>query len=146
MFPGQPSPTDGDRLETDEKRRKTTREPDGWGRGQSVETPRFPQAFPGTKTDGKGQVSFQLKIFHNRSYSFCFIHPFSFLAYYVVVTAYSFVGGVFMNDEMLYQMFANTLGKMDEKELNASLEKAKGLLSANDFEKLKEFIQKEKEK
>ena len=50
-----------------------------------------------------------------------------------------------MNEEMLYTMFATTLSKMSEKELSESLEKAKTLLSASDYEKLVEFIQKEKQ-
>ena len=51
-----------------------------------------------------------------------------------------------MNQEMLYAMFASTLSKMDEKELNESLEKAKSLLSASDYEKLVEFTKKERQK
>ena len=51
-----------------------------------------------------------------------------------------------MNNEMLYSMFASTLSKMNEKELNESLDKAKTLLSASDFEKLLEFIQQERQK
>jgi len=56
------------------------------------------------------------------------------------------MGGVMMNNDMLYSMFSSTLSKMDEKELAESLEKAKSLLSASDYEKLLEFIQKEKQK
>ena len=51
-----------------------------------------------------------------------------------------------MNQEMLYTMFASTLSKMNEKELNESLEKAKSILSAADFEKLTTFIAEEKKK
>ena len=51
-----------------------------------------------------------------------------------------------MNNEMLYAMFANTLSKMDEQELQSSLEKAKELLNAKDYETLLEFVHKEKAK
>ena len=51
-----------------------------------------------------------------------------------------------MNNDMLYTMFAATLSKMSEKELNDSLNKAKSLLSASDYEKLVELIEKEKKK
>ena len=51
-----------------------------------------------------------------------------------------------MNNDMLYTMFATTLSKMNEKELEESLNKAKSLLSASDYEKLVEFIEKERKK
>ncbi len=51
-----------------------------------------------------------------------------------------------MNNEMLYQLFLNSLNKMNDEELAKSLEKAKLMLSSNDYEKLLEFIKKEKEK
>ncbi len=51
-----------------------------------------------------------------------------------------------MNNEMLYAMFANTLSKMSDQELEISLEKAKGLMSAKDYESLMEYVQKEREK
>ena len=51
-----------------------------------------------------------------------------------------------MNDELLYNMFASTLSKMNENELNDNLAKAKSLLSAEDYEKLLKFIHQEKQK
>lgn len=51
-----------------------------------------------------------------------------------------------MNNDMLYAMFASTLSKMDDAELNKSLEKAKTVLSAKDYESLLEFVNKEREK
>lgn len=49
-----------------------------------------------------------------------------------------------MNNEMLYKLFSNSLSKMNEQELEKSLEKAKLMLSEDDFSKLKEFISLEK--
>ena len=60
--------------------------------------------------------------------------------------AYIFIGGVFMNNEMLYQMFLNSLNKMNDEELAKSLLKAKGMLSESDYEKLLQFIRAEREK
>lgn len=51
-----------------------------------------------------------------------------------------------MNNEMLYQLFLNSLSKMNDEELERSLSKAKNMLSDSDYEKLLEFIKKEKEK
>ena len=51
-----------------------------------------------------------------------------------------------MDQEMIYQMFFNTLKKMDEIELENALKKAKGLLNKQDYESLVTMIQKEKEK
>ena len=51
-----------------------------------------------------------------------------------------------MNNEMLYQLFLNSLSKMSDAELKKSLAKAKNMLSDNDYEKLLDFIKQEKEK
>lgn len=51
-----------------------------------------------------------------------------------------------MNNEMLYQLFLNSLSKMSDAELEKSLIKAKNMLSENDYAKLLEFIRIEKEK
>ena len=63
-----------------------------------------------------------------------------------MIFTYSVVGGATMNQEVLYSMFATTLSKMDDQELKESLEKAKSLLSASDYEKLTAFIEEEKKK
>lgn len=49
-----------------------------------------------------------------------------------------------MNNEMLYKLFSNSLSKMNDNELAKSLEKAKLMLSEDDFSKLVEFINMEK--
>ena len=51
-----------------------------------------------------------------------------------------------MNNEMLYQLFLNSLSKMNDAELEKSLLKAKTMLNPNDYEKLVEFIKTEREK
>ena len=51
-----------------------------------------------------------------------------------------------MNNEMLYQLFLNSLSKMNDTELEKSLAKARTMLSDNDYERLVDFIKKEKEK
>lgn len=51
-----------------------------------------------------------------------------------------------LNNEMMYKMFLNTISKMDEKELENALTKAKGLLSENDYNNLVLMIEKEKSK
>lgn len=49
-----------------------------------------------------------------------------------------------MNNEMLYQLFLNSLSKMNDEELEKSLSKAKNMLSDSDYEKLLDFIKKKK--
>ena len=51
-----------------------------------------------------------------------------------------------MNNDMLYQLFINSLGKMSDEELAKSLIKAKSMLNENDYEKLLDVIRKEREK
>ncbi len=51
-----------------------------------------------------------------------------------------------MNNDMLYQLFLNSLNKMNDEELDKSLAKAKNMLNENDYEKLLEVIKKEKDK
>ena len=51
-----------------------------------------------------------------------------------------------MNNEMLYQLFINSLTKMSDDELAISLIKAKTMLNENDYEKLLGFIRAEREK
>ena len=61
-------------------------------------------------------------------------------------TAYSFIGVGFLNNEMLYQLFLNSLSKMNDDELSKALLKAKSMLNDNDYEKLLDVIRKEREK
>lgn len=51
-----------------------------------------------------------------------------------------------MNNEMMYALFLNSVKKMNDQELNTALQKAKGLLSENDYLKLVELINKERNK
>lgn len=51
-----------------------------------------------------------------------------------------------MNNEMLYQLFLNSLSKMSDEELAKSLIKAKNMLNENDYEKLIELIKNERAK
>lgn len=51
-----------------------------------------------------------------------------------------------MNNEMLYQLFLNSLSKMNDQELASALLKAKTMLNENDYEKLLDVIRTEKEK
>ena len=52
----------------------------------------------------------------------------------------------YMNNEMLYQLFLNSLSKMSDAELEKSLSKAKNMLSDSDYEKLLGIIKAEREK
>lgn len=51
-----------------------------------------------------------------------------------------------MNNEIMYKMFLNTLTKMNDAELENTLQKAKGLLSENDYNSLVNLINLEKMK
>ena len=51
-----------------------------------------------------------------------------------------------LNNEMMYKMFLNTLAKMDDKELEISLTKAKEMLSEKDYNNLLLVIEKERNK
>lgn len=51
-----------------------------------------------------------------------------------------------MNNEMIYKMFFNTLAKMNDKELESALSKAKSLLSESDYNNLLVMIENEKNK
>ena len=51
-----------------------------------------------------------------------------------------------MNNEMIYAMFLNSIRNMSDEELKKTLEKTKGVLSENDYNKLLELIKKEREK
>ena len=51
-----------------------------------------------------------------------------------------------MNNEMLFNMFKNTLIKMSDNDLNDSLDKAKALLKKEDYESLVKFIEEERKK
>lgn len=51
-----------------------------------------------------------------------------------------------MNNEMLYKLFLNSLGKMSDEELANALLKAKSMLNENDYEKLLDVIRTEREK
>ena len=54
------------------------------------------------------------------------------------------MGGVILNNDMMYKMFLNTLAKMNDDELQVSLTKAKELLSEYDYENLIKLIEKER--
>jgi len=49
-----------------------------------------------------------------------------------------------MDNEMIYKMFLNTLGKMNESELENALKKARELLSEKDYQTLVNMIKQEK--
>lgn len=49
-----------------------------------------------------------------------------------------------MNNEMIYTMFLNSIRNMSEDELKKTLEKTKGILNENDYNKLLELIRKER--
>lgn len=49
-----------------------------------------------------------------------------------------------MTNEMMFQLFQSTIAKMNDAELNNALQKAKGLLSENDYNNLLNYIQKER--
>ncbi len=51
-----------------------------------------------------------------------------------------------MNNEMIYKLFLNTLSKMSDAELESALQKAKEMLSENDYNNLLKFIEVEKKK
>lgn len=51
---------------------------------------------------------------------------------------------LFLNNDMMYKMFLNTLAKMNDDELQVSLTKAKELLSEHDYENLIKLIEKER--
>lgn len=51
-----------------------------------------------------------------------------------------------MNNDMLYQLFINSLSKMSDEELAKSLIKAKNVLNENDYQKLLGVIKAEREK
>ena len=50
-----------------------------------------------------------------------------------------------MNNEMIYNLFLSSISKMNDDELNQTLVKAKSLLSEEDYSKLCEIINKQKE-
>ena len=51
-----------------------------------------------------------------------------------------------MNNEMMYALFLNSIKKMNDQELKTAMQKAKGFLSENDYTKLCEIIEKERNK
>ena len=51
---------------------------------------------------------------------------------------------LFLNNDMMYKMFLNTLAKMNDDELQVSLTKANELLSEHDYENLIKLIEKER--
>ncbi len=50
-----------------------------------------------------------------------------------------------MNNEMIYTMFLNSIRNMSDEELNKTLEKTKGILNENDYQKLLDLIRKERQ-
>lgn len=54
--------------------------------------------------------------------------------------------GVGMNKEMMYQLFLNSIKNMNDEELKGALMKVKGMVSEDDYKKLEELIEKEKNK
>ena len=61
-----------------------------------------------------------------------------------MLNIYISIGGVILNNDMMYKMFLNTLAKMNDEELQVSLTKAKELLSEHDYENLIKLIEKER--
>ena len=51
-----------------------------------------------------------------------------------------------MNNEMMYKMFLSTLSKMSDQELQNALNKAKEVLSENDYNNLLILVEKERNK
>lgn len=51
-----------------------------------------------------------------------------------------------MNNEMLYSMLLDSIQKMNDAEMQSALEKAKGMLSASDYEKLAQIVARERGK
>lgn len=51
-----------------------------------------------------------------------------------------------MNKEMMYQLFLNSIKNMNGEELKGALMKVKGMVSEDDYKKLEELIEKEKNK
>lgn len=48
------------------------------------------------------------------------------------------------NNEMLYSMILNSIKSMSDTEIKMTLEKAKGMMNANDYEKLLQIVKKER--
>lgn len=48
------------------------------------------------------------------------------------------------NNEMLYSMILNSIKSMSDTEIKTTLEKAKGMMNANDYEKLLQIVKKER--
>ncbi len=49
-----------------------------------------------------------------------------------------------MNKEMMYQLFLNSIKNMSEEEMKNTLSKVKGMIGEEDYRKLEELIEKEK--
>ena len=74
------------------------------------------------------------------SFYFIFSHFFESFAYTFLV------GGALMNtnNEMLYSMLLNSIKTMSDSDIHSTLEKAKGMMSASDYEKLLQIVKKER--
>ena len=55
-----------------------------------------------------------------------------------------FIGGGTMDNQMILNMFSNMLDKMNDKEIEATLNNLKNMVSPQDFEKVKAIIQEKK--
>ena len=51
-----------------------------------------------------------------------------------------------MNNEMMYQIFLNSIKNMSEEEMRSTLQKVKGMISEEDYKKLEILIETEKNK
>lgn len=50
-----------------------------------------------------------------------------------------------MNNEMMYSLFVNSVKNMSDDELKNALEKTRGMLSDDDYQKLVALIKKERD-
>lgn len=51
-----------------------------------------------------------------------------------------------MNNEMMYQIFLNSIKNMSEEEMKNTLMKAKGMMGEEDYQRLVKLIEAEKNK
>ena len=51
-----------------------------------------------------------------------------------------------MNKEMMYQIFLNSIKNMSEEEMKNALTKVKGMIGEDDYQRLVELIEAEKNK
>jgi hypothetical protein len=51
-----------------------------------------------------------------------------------------------MNNEMMYQIFLNSIKNMSEEEMKSTLSKVKGMMGESDYQRLVSLIEAEKNK